>query len=387
MLAHLAHHLVTALTVPLMPFIRTDFDLDYTQAGLLISAFTLSSGICQLPAGWLADRIGPRILITVGISGVALAGLLVGLSQTYIVMLLFFVLMGVASGGYHPSAPPLILKLVNPEKQGRALGLHLIGGSASFFLAPLIGAAIAAAWSWRGAYIGLAVPVIIFGIVLYVLLGRRVDTKTTGHTVTDIHDKSSLTPGRWCHLAALIILSSFTIAMTFSIFAFIPLFIVDNFHASEQTAATFLAIGYSAGLWAGPLGGYLSDRFGRIPVILIVCLMSGPAIYLLNLAPYGLGLGATIVLIHMLMAMRMPASEAYIMEQAPVRYRSTILGIYFLSGMEGGGILTPVMGSLIDRFGFHSSFAIAAAALLVVTLGCSVLLWRTRDRPSPDRKA
>ena len=35
MLAHLSHHLVTALPVPLLPFIRDEFALDYTRAGLV----------------------------------------------------------------------------------------------------------------------------------------------------------------------------------------------------------------------------------------------------------------------------------------------------------------------------------------------------------------
>ena len=41
----------TVLIVPLLPFIRNYFALDYTQAGLVISAFTLSYGVGQLPAG------------------------------------------------------------------------------------------------------------------------------------------------------------------------------------------------------------------------------------------------------------------------------------------------------------------------------------------------
>ncbi len=114
MLAHFGHHLLTALLVPLLPFIRDDFALDYTQSGLVISAFFLSYGISQLPGGWLADRIGPRILITIGISGVALAGLLVGLSQTYIMMIVFLVMMGVLGGGYHPSTPPLVSTVLAP---------------------------------------------------------------------------------------------------------------------------------------------------------------------------------------------------------------------------------------------------------------------------------
>jgi len=61
-LAHFGHHLLTALPIPLSPMIRSDFSLDYTFAGLVISAFNLAYGIGQLPGGWLADRFGPRIM-------------------------------------------------------------------------------------------------------------------------------------------------------------------------------------------------------------------------------------------------------------------------------------------------------------------------------------
>ncbi|MBA7471704.1 putative sulfoacetate transporter SauU [subsurface metagenome] len=381
MLAHFSHHVPTALIVPLLPFIRDDFVLDYTQSGLVFSAFALPYGISQLPSGWLADRLGPRILITISISGVALAGLLVGLSQTYIIMIAFLILMGVVGGGYHPSAPPLISASVKPKNRGRALGFHQIGGSASYFLTPLIGIAIATGWGWRGSFIGLAIPIIAFGIAFYVLLGRQVDTKRAEHRTTDSHDRIPFTPGRLRRLVAFIILSTFTSALIFSTIAFIPLFMVDHFGIGKETAAVFLAIIYSAGLWAGPLGGYLSDRLGSVPVILAVCLISGPVIYLLNLVPYGLGFGALLLTIGMIAIMRMPVAEAYIVGQTSERHRSTILGIYYFSGMEGGGILTPVIGSLIDRFGFYLSFTITGAALATVTLVCSIFLWASRDRP------
>ena len=158
-MAHFAHHLLTALPVPLLPLIRDDFALDYTQSALVISAFAIPYGIAQLPAGWLADRSDPRLLIAVGISGVAVAGLLVGLSQSYVMLVLCLVLMGLAGGGYHPATPPLISAAVEPEKRGRALGLHTIGGGASYFLAPLAAAGIAAVDTWAADvihYPGLA---------------------------------------------------------------------------------------------------------------------------------------------------------------------------------------------------------------------------------------
>jgi len=143
MLAHFAHHMVNSLAVPLLPMIRQDFGLDYTRSGLLVAALTVPYGLSQFPAGWLADRVGAPLLLTIGISGVAIAGLLAGLSPDYNLLFVCFVAMGVAGGGYHPAAPPLISAAVEPKNLGRAMGLHMVTGSAPFFLAPLIAVALA----------------------------------------------------------------------------------------------------------------------------------------------------------------------------------------------------------------------------------------------------
>jgi fucose permease len=62
-LAHFTHHVITAITAPLLPLIRSSFSLSYTQSGLLLSAFTVSYGLGHLPAGWLADRISAVLMI------------------------------------------------------------------------------------------------------------------------------------------------------------------------------------------------------------------------------------------------------------------------------------------------------------------------------------
>jgi MFS family permease len=376
-LAHFGHHLVTALLVPLLPLIREEFALDYTQSGLMLSAFALSYGISQLLGGWLADRIGQHILVTIGICGVALAGFLVGLSQTYTMMIIFLGLMGVLGGGYHPASPPLISASVEPKKQGQALGFHLIGGSASHFLTPLIAAAIAMALSWRASFTILAVPTIVFGIVFYFLLGRLVDTKKTEHRISNSRNETTHTPRGLRHLVPFIILTTFNGAMIISVISFIPLFVVDHFGVAKESAAFFVALPYFAGLWASPLGGYLSDRVGKLPVILVMCFIAGLPIYLLNLVPFGLGIGAMLVIIGIVMYIPQPAVQSYIIGQTSERYRSTVLGIYFFGGIEGVGVVTPVIGYLIDHFGFYFSFTIVGAVLFTVTLICSIFLWRS----------
>jgi MFS family permease len=378
-LAHFSHHLLVALTIPLSPMIRSDFSLDYTYTGLVISAFNLSYGIGQLPGGWLADRFGPRWMITLGIWGVAVAGFFVGFSQSFGMMVVFLALMGILGGGYHPAAPPMISSLVDPLRRGRALGLHMIGGGASFFLSPIIAMAIAAYWGWRGSFICLAVPTLAFGIYFHLLLKKReagesMDRGRSARPTARVPGERLFRP-----LIVVIFLSTFSAAVLFSVMSFIPLFLVDKIGYSKETAGTFFAVIYSAGLWASPLGGYLSDRFGPIPVLLFVLLLTGPVIFLLHFVSSWLGIGILLLALGMIIYVRMPVSESYILSHTPEGRRSAVLGIYFFAGMEGGGILTPLMGYLIDHLGFYLSFSIAAIALVAITLFCSILLRGTKQ--------
>jgi len=378
-LAHFAHHLLSALLTPLLPFIRDEFALDYTQAGWVLSAFFMSYGISQLPAGWLADRFGPRILITIGISGVALAGLLVGLSPTYITMVVFLMLLGLTGGGYHPASTPLISASVEPKRRGLALGIHQIGGSASYFLTPLIAVGIATALGWRGSFIWLSVPAIIFGIIFYAVLGQQGHAEKADSGITKSAIEKSPAPGHRRHLVSLIILSVAGQALMLSTISFIPLFIVDHFGASEEAAGVMLALIYAAGFWAGPLGGYLSDRWGTVPVIIVTSLITGPIVYLLNMASYAWGISIVLLAFGMFRHMPMPVAEAYIIGQTSKRNRSKTLGIYYFGSRGGPGAVTPILGYLIDRFGFYTSFSVVGAAMVALTLVCSIFLRGSRD--------
>jgi MFS family permease len=367
--------------VPLLPLIRDEFALNYTQAGWLTSAFLLAYGVSQLPGGWLADRISPRLLVTIGISGVSLAGLMAGLAPNYLLLAASLIMLGLLGGGYHPSSAPLVSASIEPQKRGRALGLHQIGGTASYFLAPLIAVGIASSFGWRGSFILTAIPAIFLGIVLYVMLGRL------GFTRQSISNRKSPVqketqeemPGHRRRLISFITLSIVGKDLIVGVISFIPLFLVDHFGIDETRAGGLLFIVYLGGLWAGPLGGYLSDRLGNIRVMLVGSLIMGPFIYLLNLASFGWSIYAVMTLIGMSMYLLMPTSEAYIISHTPEHRRSTILGIYYFGSRGGPGIVAPVLGYLIDRLGFNHAFAIAGALILILTLICSIFLRGSRD--------
>jgi YNFM family putative membrane transporter len=378
-IAHFAHHLLAASLYPLLPFIRNDFRLDYTQSAGVVSAFSFANGFSQLPGGWLADRVSSRILIAFGISGVALAGLLIGLSQTYVMLIVFLVLMGAFGGGYHPSAAPTVASLVEPEIRGRALGFHEIGAGVAFFIVPVIAATIAASLGWRVSFIALAIPTLIYGGVFYQILRRHAGSKKARQVETNYDDETSLpVPGRVRSLVAFLILIVASGAIIHSALAFITLYIVDELGASEQAAATLLSVMQSAGLWASMAGGYLSDRLGKVKIILAINIISAGCIYLLTHASFGVEIGTVLLIIGICTFMRLTVSEAYIIEYTTKRRRSTIYGIYYFSMTETGAVLAPVMGHMIDHSGFHTSFAIASVALVSVTIICSLFLWRSR---------
>ncbi len=377
--AHFSHHVITAITVPLLPLIRTSFNLSYTQSGLLLAAFTISFGIAHLLSGWLNRRVGPLVLIAVGIVGVALSGLLIGFAGSFAMLILAQILMGIAGSGYHPAASYFISRVTSPEKRGRALGIHVIGGSASYFLSPLLAAAIAVFFGWRGSFIILAVPAAVLGLAIVVLM-RRFSRAASGQDQPLSRDpESGAMTVPWARMTAFLVLSTLTGAIVGSVIGFIPLYLVDRFGTKEEIAAGLLSIIFSSGIWAAPLAGALSDRFGRLRLIIAASVMAGPVVALLAFVPLGFGFYVLLLLIGVFIFVRMPVSEAYIFGSVPERFRSTLLGIYFFGSALGGGALTPVLGRLIDRYSFETSFVAAGALVLALTLICSPVILFSRS--------
>lgn len=354
--------------VPLTPYIREEFALTYAQVGWLATAFNFSYGISQLPAGWLADRLGPRLMLFVGIAGVSIIGLFIGMSPNYIFLAVLLVLMGIAGGGYHPAAAPLVSASVTPEKRGRALGFHQIGGSVSFFVAPLIAAGIAGMLGWRGTFISVSIPIIAFGILLHFLIGRVIGKKAQTVETGQKEEAVEVITGNSFRLTVFLILGISGYLAAYLIVSFIPLYMVDIFGMSESASAMMLAVAYSGGIWAAPLGGYLSDKFGKFTVIFLNGVIAVISIYLFGIVGEGFGLIAALVLLGMGMNLGMPVVESYIITHVSQKRRSTILGLYYM-GSRGGLALAPLVGMVIDKDGFVPAFN----GLAVITIGVVVV--------------
>jgi MFS family permease len=370
--------MVGTLPVPLLPFIAMEFGLDNTRTGLIISAFSIASGVSQLPAGFLADRIGPRMMITVSILGIGLSGLMIGLSHSYIMMLVFLVFLGIFGGGYHPSAPPLLAASVPPQIRGKALGFHLIGGNAAFFVGPLAAAGIAVIWGWRGTFISLSIPTIIFAVIFYLLISGAI-TKKKDKAAIQNEEKPS--PQGWVRQMILFIsVAAVVSSLSMSASSFLSVFAVKQLGTSAAVAAILVAVSSSSGLWAAPFGGHLCDRIGYIPAMLISCLATGPFIYLIAVTPYGASFIVVLLLWGALNSIRLPAVESYIVSQASPKRRSTLLGIYYATSQHSTGILAPVLGFFFDQAGYVPVLKVVAAISLGVTLIIGAFLWRSNNR-------
>ena len=378
-LAHATHHLLTALPQPMQPFIQDEFRLSKAQLGGVTAAFSLSSGASQLPAGWLADRIGPTWLITAGVLGVGIGGLLVGMSHTYFMLLAFLVFMGFMAGGYHPASTPLISMSVPVTQRGRALGLHLIGGNSSFFLAPLIAGGIAAVWGWRGSFIALAVPTVLLGFFFFLYLNKRYGKAHVEAMKRKQMEETPPQPGYRRRLTAFLTMMVVGGGAGATVNSFLPVYIKEGLGASNEVSAMSLSIIFSSGLWAGPIGGWISDRIGATKVVIVTGILGGLVIFALKEASLGWGLWVVLWVMGVIQAVRFPVTEVFIMSQSTAKNRSTIYGIYYSTMQYTGAIFAPIMGGLIDRYGYATMFTFAAWAVTAVAIVTALFIWDAKD--------
>ncbi len=383
-IAHAAHHFLMALQQPLFPAIRDYFKIGgYFEASAIPSAFAFASATGQLPAGWFADRFGPTPLIMIGTLGVAVAGILVGLSPNFIMFIVFLILMGLLSGGYHPAATPLISASVEPRLRGRALGFHLVGGNAAFFVSPIIAAAILGAFGeetgWRYSYLFLAIPTVVFGLIFLVYLSKRGGKAHVEAVKRQITEEKPPQPGYKRRLIAFLTMMIVGGGIGMSVLPFLTLYMTDELGASKAAAAGLMSVVFSSGLWAGPLGGYISDKIGSVKVIIATGIVSGVMIYAFKLVTLGPTLYIALFFQGFIMALRMPVTEVFIMTQAPAKHRSKIFGVYYSTMQYTGAIFAIPGGYFIERFGFHTIFTWAAVGVTITAIITAFFIYDAKD--------
>src|SRR6185503_16588845 len=122
--AHFVSHYYIILLAPLMPFVRAEYGVSYTEIGLAFAAFNIVSAVGQTPAGFLVDRVGARALLVAGLLTGAASLIIAGLIDSFWMLVAMFALMGVGYTVYPPADYALLSQHVPSERIGQAFSVH-----------------------------------------------------------------------------------------------------------------------------------------------------------------------------------------------------------------------------------------------------------------------
>ena len=121
---------------------RADLGMTQTQMSWFLSAFFWSYALSQVPAGWLSDRFGPRVMLTVFIIGWSLFTGLLGTTSVVSLILLWRFLCGATQAGAYPVASGMIRLWFPIRHRGTASSIVAVGGRSGAVLAPILTAAL-----------------------------------------------------------------------------------------------------------------------------------------------------------------------------------------------------------------------------------------------------
>lgn len=155
--AHFVSHYYIIILAPLLPFVRADYGVSYTEIGLALTAFNVVSTLLQTPAGFLVDRLGARVLLAAGLATGGVAYVLAGLVPSFWFMVAMFALSGVGNTVYHPANYALLSRHVPGSRIGQAFSVHTFAGMLGSAVAPPTLLLMQSLWGWRGAFIGAGI--------------------------------------------------------------------------------------------------------------------------------------------------------------------------------------------------------------------------------------
>jgi MFS family permease len=151
------------------PLLMDELHLSATQFGALGSAFFVTYVLAMVPAGWLADRYGAKLVLGVGAAIWSTATLLTGFAGGFASLLALRLLLGVGESPAFPATSKLIATGVAREHIGIANGVTGFGYLFGPAIGTFVGAMLTARLGWRPVFV-------IFGVLslLWLVPWRRV---------------------------------------------------------------------------------------------------------------------------------------------------------------------------------------------------------------------
>jgi MFS family permease len=171
-LAHCVSHFSQLLLPPLFPWLMKDFNVNFTELGVLLTIFFVVSCGVQALSGFVVDRFGPRPVLFAGLGLLALAAFGFAASGSYAMLAVFSFVAGVGNGVFHPVDYTLLNRKVHVSRLGHAYSVHGITGSLGWALAPALLVPVTLAFTWRVALATAGALVLAVLLVLWLNRAR-----------------------------------------------------------------------------------------------------------------------------------------------------------------------------------------------------------------------
>jgi MFS family permease len=376
------------------PLIKAEIHLSNSQLGLAFSAFALPYAVFQLLGGWIGDKFGARLILSLCCAMVVAATVLTGVVGGFASLFLLRLALGFGEGPAFPTATRAMASWTRAGSWGFAQGItHSFSRMGNAVTPPLM-AGLLVFVSWRVSFVilGLASLLWLFAWAWYF----RNDPRS--HPAITKGDLSSLPPLTgsvsrsvpWLALARHMLpvtTVDFCYGWTLWLFlSWIPSFFFENYHQDLRASALFSAGVLLAGVIGDTVGGIASDRLLHRTKSLVVArrgvIVTGflgafffllPVILLHNLAVAAVCLSLAFFFAELIVA----PIWAVPMDMAP-RYAGSASGMMNF-GFALAGIVSPSsFGYLVDRTG---SWVVPFIGSVVLLLLGAVLAARLR----PDR--
>lgn len=357
---HLLNDLIQSLIPALYPLLKTEFSLDFTQIGLITLAFQLTASLLQPTVGFYTDKRPQPFSLAIGMGSTLIGLLLLSVAPSYAIVLIAAALVGTGSAIFHPEASR-VARMASGGRYGTAQALFQVGGNAGQAVGPLLAAFIILPYGQGAiAWVSMAALLAMFFLArvgVWYGANLRPSAKVVAASAEAL--QSVLPRARVLFLITVLMVLLFSKNVyTASLTSFFTFYLIERFDLPVQAAQVQLFIFMAAIAVGTLLGGALTDRIGRRPMIWISILGVLPFTMALPYADL-FWTGVLIIIIGLLTASAFPAVLVYAHEVMPGRV-GLVSGMFFGFAFGLGGLGAAVMGGIADAYGIAVVYKICS---------------------------